>query len=93
MPPLHSYRRIVRRHGQFRVLKDEFNLYVMLLFPISISFLIDPLDNHPKQIVLVAIQRPDLTNDHNQIATSFRLLVLGITLWHLLKDNPHREVI
>ena len=92
MPPLHSYRRVVRRHGQFRVLKDEFNLSAMLLFAISILFLIDPLDDRPKQIVLVAIQRPDLTNDHNQIATSFRLPAL-ITLWYLFKDNPHREVI
>ena len=64
MPLLYCYCGIIRRHRKFWILVDEFDFLEIPLLSLRILFFPDSLDNHPKQVVLVAIQRPDFTDYH-----------------------------
>ena len=64
MPLLYCYCGIIRRHWKLWILVAEFDFLEMPLLESLVPLLIDPLDDRPKQIVFVAIQRSDLTDYH-----------------------------
>ena len=55
MPLLDRDRGIVRRHWKLRILIDKFDPLEMPLLQLGIPFLIDPLEDRPEQVTLVAI--------------------------------------